>query len=76
LESCTCGTCGHELTVIGEAISEQLDVIPAQFFVHRHIRPQYACRHCDTVTAVPPPPQVIDKGLPAPGLLAHILVSK
>ena len=76
LESCTCGSCGHALTIIGEAVSEQLDVIPAQFFVHRHIRPQYACRHCDTVTAVPPPPQVIDKGLPAPGLLAHILVSK
>jgi len=75
-EDCTCGTCGQALTVIGEAISEQLDVIPAQFFVHRHIRPQYACRHCDTVTAVPPPPQVIDKGLPAPGLLAQILVSK
>ena len=76
LESCACGHCGHELTVIGEAISEQLVLIPAQFFVHRHIRPQYACRHCDTVTAVPMPPQVIDKGLPAPGLLAHILVSK
>jgi transposase len=76
LGHCTCGNCGRELTVIGEAISEQLDVIPARFFVHRHIRPQYACRHCDTVTAVPPPPQVIDKGLPAPGLLAHILVSK
>lgn len=76
LESCTCGACGQALTVIGETISEQLDVIPAQFFVHRHIRPQYACRHCDTVTAVPPPPQVIDQGLPAPGLLAQILVSK
>ena len=76
LDSCACGHCGHALTVIGEAISEQLDLIPAQFFVHRHIRPQYACRHCDTVTAVPMPPQVIDKGLPAPGLLAHILVSK
>ncbi len=76
LEHCTCGACGNPLTVIGESIAEQLDVIPAQFFVHRHIRPQYACRHCDTVTAVPPPPQVIDKGVPAPGLLAQILVSK
>lgn len=76
LENCACGACGQALTVIGEAVSEQLDVIPAQFFVHRHIRPQYACRHCDTVTAVPPPAQVIDKGLPAPGLLAQVLVSK
>jgi transposase len=76
LEDCACGVCGQALTVIGEAIAEQLDVIPAQFFVHRHIRPQYACRTCDTVTAAPRPAQPIDKGLPAPGLLAQVLVAK
>jgi hypothetical protein len=41
-ESCTCGECGTDLVKIGEDISEQLDVEPARFFVHRHIRPQYA----------------------------------
>jgi transposase len=30
-------------------VSAQLDVEPARFFVHRHIRPQYACRACETV---------------------------
>ena len=45
-ESCTCGSCGKDLVKIGEDISEQLDVEPAKFFVHRHIRPQYACRAC------------------------------
>ena len=39
-ESCTCGQCGNDLVKIGEDISEQLDVEPARFFVHRHIRPQ------------------------------------
>jgi hypothetical protein len=39
-ESCTCGACGQDLVKIGEDISEQLDVEPARFFVHRHIRPQ------------------------------------
>ena len=39
-ESCTCGHCGKNLVKIGEDISEQLDVEPARFFVHRHIRPQ------------------------------------
>ncbi|WP_086134639.1 IS66 family transposase [Methylocaldum sp. SAD2] len=76
LADCTCGVCGQALTVIGEDIAEQLDVIPARFFVHRHIRPQYACRTCDTVTAAPLPAQPIDKGLPAPGLLAQVLVAK
>ncbi|MCB2792227.1 IS66 family transposase zinc-finger binding domain-containing protein, partial [Listeria monocytogenes] len=41
-ESCACGQCGANLVKIGEDVSEQLDVEPARFFVHRHIRPQYA----------------------------------
>jgi hypothetical protein len=39
--SCSCGHCGSELVKIGEDVSEQLDVEPAKFTVHRHIRPQY-----------------------------------
>ncbi|TQV61378.1 MAG: IS66 family transposase, partial [Halothiobacillaceae bacterium] len=73
---CHCGQCGQTLVKIGEDISEQLDVEPARFFVHRHIRPQYACRHCETVTAAPIPPAIIDGGLAAPGLLAWVAISK
>ncbi len=63
-ESCTCGHCGQDLVKIGEDISEQLDVEPTRFFVHRHIRPQYACLACETITAAPIPPAVIDGGIP------------
>ncbi|NHZ83972.1 IS66 family transposase [Massilia sp. CCM 8695] len=75
-ESCQCGRCGADLVKIGEDVSEQLDVEPARFFVHRHIRPQYACRPCETVTAAPIPPAVIDGGMAAVGLLAWIAVCK
>ena len=75
-ESCTCGKCGSNLVKIGEDISEQLDVEPAKFFVHRHIRPQYACRPCETVSAAPIPPAVIDGGLAAVGLYVWILIGK
>ena len=68
-ESCTCEQCGRDLVKIGEDISEQLDVEPAKFFVHRHIRPQYACRACESITAAPIPPAVIDGGMAAVGLL-------
>lgn len=34
---------GHALKVIGEVISEQLDIIPAKVQVLRHIRKKYAC---------------------------------
>ena len=75
-ESCTCGQCGKDLVKIGEDISEQLDVEPARFFVHRHIRPQYACRACETVSAAPIPPAVIDGGMAATGLLSWVVISK
>ena len=75
-ESCTCGHCGKDLVKIGEDISEQLDVEPARFFVHQHIRPQYACRACETVTAAAIPAAVIDGGLAAPGLLAWVVIQK
>ena len=75
-ESCQCGQCGNTLVKIGEDITEQLDVEPAKFFVHRHIRPQYACKACETVTAEPVPPAVIDGGMAAPGLLAWVLINK
>ena len=48
-DACQCGQCGAALVKIGEDVSEQLDVEPARFFVHRHIRPQYACRPCQSV---------------------------
>jgi transposase len=75
-ESCTCGHCGWDLVKIGEDVTEQLDVEPARFFVHRHIRPQYACRSCETVTAAPIPPAVIDGGMAAVGLLSWVMISK
>jgi len=75
-ESCTCGQCGKDLVKIGEDISEQLDVEPARFFVHRHIRPQYACRACETVSAAPIPPAVIDGGMAAIGLYVWLIIGK
>lgn len=68
--------CGEALKRIGEEISEQLDCVPAQFFVLRHIRGKYACACCQRVQAAPVPAQMIDKGIPAPGLLAQVAVAK
>ena len=75
-DSCTCGQCGTALVKIGEDIREQLDIIPARFIVHRHIRPQYACRGCETIHAAPVPGAIIDGGLPTARLLAWVGISK
>lgn len=77
-ESTTCATpgCGAPMQRIGEDVSERLDVVPAEFFVHRHIYGKWACKCCQTITQEPAEPQIIDKGLPAAGLLAHTLVAR
>jgi transposase len=76
LASYACAGCGKDLEQIGEEISEQLDIIPARLFVRRHVRPKYCCRHCESVRTAPLPTQPIDKGVPAPGLLAHVVINK
>ena len=74
----TCPTpqCGQPMVRVGEDVSERLDIVPAQFFVHRHIRGKWACRCCELLVQEPVEPQIIDSGMPAAGLVAHTLVSR
>ena len=76
-ESMACA-CGGDLHVIGEDVSERLDVIPAQFQVIVTRRPKYACRSCEEagVNQAPAPAHLIHGGLPTEALVAHVLVSK
>ena len=55
-EHCTCPACQSALVKIGEEVTEQLHMEPATFKVIRHIRPQYACRACETIQAAPVAP--------------------
>ena len=77
-EDITCPTadCGQPMQRVGEDVSERLDIVPAQFFVHRHIRGKWACRCCQLLVQEPVEPQIIDSGMPAAGLVAHTLVSR
>jgi hypothetical protein len=44
--------------------------------VHRHILPQYACRVCETVSAAPIPPAVIEGGMAAVGLYVWLIIGQ
>jgi transposase len=68
--------CGCQLQRVGEDISEKLDYTPGTFTVERHIRGKWACRQCEALIQAPVPAQVIDKGIPTAGLLAHVMVAK
>lgn len=72
--SCACGAERH---VIGEDISERLDIIPAQLRVIVTRRPKYACRSCEGgIVQAPAPAHIIAGGMPTEATLAHVLVSK
>jgi transposase len=63
---------------IGQEVSEQLDFEPARFLRRRTVRRKYVHRvdpDCAPLIA-PLPERLLDRSLPAPGLLAHILVGK
>jgi len=77
-ENTTCPTpaCGQAMVRIGEDVSERLDIVPAEFFVQRHVRGKWACKCCQVLVQEPVEPQIIDKGMPTSGLLAHTLVSR
>lgn len=72
-----CEADGTALERIGEEVCEQLEFIPAQLRVLRHVRPKYACPTCRTgvrVAAMPALP--IPKSIASPTLLAHVTVAK
>lgn len=72
-----CRECSVELKRIGEEVSEQLEYVPASLHVVVHARIKYACPCCQgNVVCGSLPVQPIEKGLPGPGLLAHVLTSK
>jgi len=71
-----CQHCHIPMQKIGEDVSERLEFIPASLQVIEEVRPKYACAKGCGVVAAPKPAAPIEKGLPGPGLLAHVAVSK
>ena len=79
--ACRAADCGQPMTRVGEDVSERLDIVPAEFFVHRHIYGKWTCRCCqrqgvERLVQEPADPQIIDGGIAASGFAAHILISR
>jgi len=65
------------MVVIGQAISEQLDIVPMQIRVRRHIRNTYGCpTSLHAPITAPFPPQPLPKSNASPDFLAMLLTVK
>ena len=73
-KQCECGCLKQR---IGEEVTEQLEIVPAQLKVIQHVRPKYACNRCDEGVSIAPMPRLfLPKSMATPSLVAHTLVSK
>ena len=77
--SITCD-CGCQMTQIGQDVQDKLGFKPKQFYRERHVYPKYTCRNAqcnrEKLIQAKTEPQIIDKSVATPELLAHILISK
>ncbi|GAA0709449.1 hypothetical protein GCM10009022_41280 [Vreelandella titanicae] len=72
-----CHDDGPALKVIGEAVSEELHVVPARIEVIRHVRREYACPTCEEGAKVAPAPaKLLPKSNASAMLLAYIATAK
>src|SRR5512140_1413934 len=72
-----CACCGKPMIEIGHAASEQLDLIPMQVRILRHLRVRYACPSGEHApVSAPAPPQVLPKSNASNDLLAMLLTTK
>ncbi len=71
-----CPDCGGELRLVGEDVSEILDMVAAQLKVLQVARLKKSCRRCEKIAQEPAPSRPIPGSMAGAGLLAFVLVSK
>ena len=74
LKKCSCGC---EKVLMGEEVSEKLEMIPAKLIVNRYRRLKYVCKSCEEgVVITPAKKSIIPGGMAEASLLAHIITAK
>jgi transposase len=71
-----CPDCGGDLRLVGEDVSEMLDMVMAQLKVLQIARLKKSCRRCEKMAQEPAPSRPIPGSMASAGLLAYILVCK
>ncbi len=72
----SCPDCGGHLRIVGEDVSELLDMIAARLKVIEIARVKKSCRRCEKMVQAPAPSRPIPRSMAGPNLLAYVLTSK
>jgi transposase len=78
-EEIPCPCCGTERTIIGEHVTAQMEIEPAQVYVEEHVRYTYACPACrdgSQMKTTEKPPQAVEKSPFGASVLALLVTWK
>jgi len=81
-EEQVCSQCGNHMHEMSTQTREEIEIIPAQVKVTRHVRYVYGCRRCDKngdsvpIVTAPAPKALIPKGLASPSAVAYVISQK
>jgi len=81
-EEQVCSCCGGNLHEMSTEIRQELEYIPAEVNVIKHVRYVYSCRHCENeelktpIKTAPMPQPVISGSLASPSIVAQVMTQK
>ncbi len=71
-----CPQCGSMMTTVGHSSCLLLNVVPARVYVEERLDETVACPKDDTIVSAPPPPQIVEGGKLADGLIVEAVCDK
>lgn len=79
-----CPCCGEDRPCIGEEVTEELDIIPQQIIVNKHIKKKYGPCSCDDflteeipeVKTAKAPERLVPGSIASPGLSSYSIIAK
>jgi transposase len=71
-----CPQCGATMTPVSHSSCLVLNVIPARVFVEERLDETVACPNDDTIVSASPPPQIVERGKLADGLIVEAVCDK
>ncbi len=71
-----CPQCGSMMTTVSHSSCLILNVIPARVYVEERLDETLACPNDDTIVSASPPPQIVERGKLADGLIVEAVCDK